>query len=95
MKFKLPQVHIAVNVSGLLAGLGSAAAFIVANPNATLAFGVPERNVSGIVAIAGLIAAFLPTKKSSPDTTGVSASSAVPPKSLTLTDNPAPTEGNK
>lgn len=60
---KLPQVHIAVNVTGLLAGLSSAAAFIVANPNAPLAFGVPEKNIAGIVAIAGLIAAFLPTKR--------------------------------
>ena len=73
---KLPQVHIAVNVTGLLAGLSSAAAFIVANPNAPAAFGVPTKDVAGVVAIAGLIASFLPTKRTN---TATEAPAAVNP----------------
>lgn len=82
-RIKLPQVHIAVNVAGLLAGLSSITTFIVANPAAPVALGVPTKDVAGIVAIAGLIAAFLPTKRAP-----ASSGAAVP-------EAPKSTEGNK
>lgn len=83
MKLKLPQVHIAVNVSGLLVGLGTVASFIVANPNAPLAFGVPTKDVAGIAVIASLIATFLPTKHPLSGTMEASAKVASDSKSTT------------
>lgn len=61
----LPKVHIAVNIAGLLSVIGSAAAFVTANPSAPTAVGLPAKDAAAAVAIAGVIAAFLPTKAQS------------------------------
>lgn len=58
----LPKVHIAINIAGLLSVIGSAAAFVTQNPTAPTALGFPNKDAAAAVAIAGVIAAFLPTK---------------------------------
>lgn len=68
MKIKLPQVHIAVNVAGILTTLGSIAAFVVANPNAPAAFGAPTKDTAAILALAGLLATLLPDKRGAAQT---------------------------
>lgn len=60
---KLPQVHFAVNVTGLLTAVGSAAAFAVQNQNCVSAAFNP-RDALAVTAIAGAVAAFLPAKQS-------------------------------
>lgn len=63
---KLPQVHIAVNVGGLLTAIGSAAAFAAANPGC-VASALPAKDALAATAIAGALAAFLPTKRGGAD----------------------------
>ena len=59
---KLPQVHIAVNLAGLATVLGSAAGFVLANPSC-VASALPAQDALAATAVAGALAAFLPTKK--------------------------------
>lgn len=59
---KLPQVHIAVNVGGLLTALGSAGAFAVANPGCVTG-ALPAKDTLAVTAALGALAAFLPTKR--------------------------------
>lgn len=61
IKFKLPQVHIAVNVAGLTAALGSAAGFVLTNPGCVSGI-VSPKDALAATAVAGALAAFLPTK---------------------------------
>lgn len=60
--FKLPQVHIAVNVAGLATAVGSAATWALTNP-ACVNSALPARDAFAATAIAGALAAFLPTKR--------------------------------
>lgn len=57
---KLPQVHIAVNVAGLVTTIGSIAGFVIHNPSCVNA--LPAQDALAATAIAGALAAFLPTK---------------------------------
>ena len=57
---KLPQVHIAVNVAGLAATLGSVAGFVLQNPGCVNAVG--PKDALAVTAVAGVLAAFLQTK---------------------------------
>lgn len=59
---KLPQVHIAINLAGLAAGLGSAAGFVVANQGC-VSSALPAKDALAVTAAAGVLAAFLPTKR--------------------------------
>lgn len=59
---KLPQVHIAVNVGGLAAAVGSAVTWAVANQSC-VASAVPQKDALAVTAVLGTLAAFLPTKR--------------------------------
>ena len=61
MKLKLPQVHFAVNVAGLLTTIGSVAGFVLNHPSCVNA--LPGQDALAATAIAGAIATFLPTKQ--------------------------------
>lgn len=58
---KLPQVHFAVNVGGVLAVIGSALGFIVAHQTCISDL-FPQADALAVTAVIGAIAAFLPTK---------------------------------
>ena len=60
---KLPQVHIAVNVTGLLTAIGGVASLALSPQGQSCLTSLPAHDALAATAIAGAIAAFLPTKK--------------------------------